>query len=463
MSAGADPSREGASPAPGGPGGLPDRIRVGPAPLEGTVRVPGDKSLSHRVLILGALAGDPVEIEGVAPSEDVLATARCLERLGAAVALEESGSGLAGRVSGHLGEASDVLDCRNSGTAMRLLAGVAAGLQGVTVLTGDASLRSRPMGRVTGPLARMGAAVDGRDGGRLPPLVVRGGRLRGIDHESPVASAQVKSCVLLAGLAAEGPTSVTSPARSRDHTERLLRHLGVDVTTREGPAGQEIVTLTPGRLRSRPLAVPADPSSAAFWLVAAACGDGAVTAPDLGVNPTRSGFLDVLGELGARVQRRPAEPRSGEPVATVTVRGGMAGGARLSGARVVDAIDELVVLALAGAVSAGGLEVRDAAELRVKESDRLASLGAMFRALDLRIEERPDGYRVPGGQRPRGGVVDAGGDHRVAMTAAVAGTVATEVVEVRGIDAVASSYPSFLDDLRALGGDVRLPDGRGPS
>lgn len=435
---------------------LPDRVRVRPGPLAGEIRVPGDKSLSHRVLILGCLAGGGVEVDGVAPSGDVLATMRCLDRLGASVALTEAGTGLAGTVEGPLREPVDVLDCGNSGTALRLLAGVAASLDGVTVLTGDRSLRARPMGRISAPLRRMGAQVDGREEGRLPPLIVRGGSLEAIHHHSPVASAQVKSCVLLAGLGAQGRTSVTSPARSRDHTERLLRHLGAEVVTQHGPGGEETVRLVPAPLRTRPLRVPGDASSAAFWLVAAACGGGRVTTIQIGVNPTRTGFLGALEDLGASVDRRDDERRSGEPVATVTVSGGLPAGARLDGARVVDALDELVVLALAGALSRGGLEVADAAELRVKESDRLAALSATFRALGLRLEERPDGYRVPGGQRPRAGVVDARGDHRIAMTAAVAGTVATGPVEIRGAGCVSSSYPTFLDDLRALGGEVEV-------
>ncbi len=443
--------------------GAPDRVVVRPGPLAGRVRVPGDKSLSHRALILGALAAGTVEVSGVVGSGDVRATAACLRRMGVAVELRPAGHGLAGTVTGTPGEPADVLDCGNSGTGMRLLAGVAAGVDGVSVLTGDDSLRRRPMDRVGDPLEAMGATVLGRGGGRLPPLVVAGGQLTGVDHVSGVASAQVKSCVLLAALGADGPTSVTSPARSRDHTERLLRRLGVDVTTERGADGEEIVRLHPARPTARPVTVPADPSSAAFWLVAAACGSSAVTTPDIATNPGRTGFLEVLGDLGADIDRDDQQPGgdvdlAAEPTGTVTVRPGLPGGATVAGEQVVDALDELVVLALAGAMSDGGLEVRDAAELRVKESDRIAAVSAALGELGVDVETRPDGYRAPGGQRPGPGTVEAGGDHRIAMTACIAGTVAAGPVEVRGMQAVTSSYPTFLDDLRALGGQVEIPD-----
>jgi 3-phosphoshikimate 1-carboxyvinyltransferase len=442
--------------------GVVERVRVHPAALAGTVRVPGDKSLSHRALLLGAMVGERVPLSGLAPSGDVAATAAALRTLGAEVVLSPTDTGLAGHVRGPLGEAADVIDCGNSGTSLRLLAGVVAGIDGVAVLTGDASLRRRPVDRVRAPLERMGARIDARAGGRLPPLVVRGGGLAGIRHDSPVASAQVKSCVLLAGLAATGETTVVSPLRSRDHTERMLRHLGLDVAVTHHDDGREEVTLVPGPLTAAPVEVAGDPSSAAFWLVAAAAGAGAVTVTGLCANPGRLGVVAALRRMGADVDVRDQGTRAGEPVADVHAAPATLTGGTLDGVAVVDALDELPVLALVGALSRDGLEVRDAAELRVKESDRIAALAAALGGLGVVVEERADGYRVPGGQRPGPGRVDAQGDHRIAMTAAVAAVLGTGPVEISGFGAVATSYPSFLDDLARLGGRAEVLESRRP-
>jgi 3-phosphoshikimate 1-carboxyvinyltransferase len=434
-----------------------DHVRVHPAALTGTVAVPGDKSLSHRALLLGALADGRVDVDGLAPSGDVAATAGALRTLGADVTLAATTDGRwAGTVRGPLREADDVLDCGNSGTSLRLLAGVVAAIEGVAVLTGDASLRRRPVGRVATPLTTMGATITARDQGRFPPLVIKGGKLRGVRYESPVASAQVKSCLLLAGLAANGTTTVISPLPSRDHTERLLGHLGVAVDRRIDDDGREVVELEPATVTARSIGVSRDPSSAAFWLVAAVAGAGRITTPGVCANPTRLGVVAALREMGAEVEVTDRGELAGEPVADLTATPGELRGASLDGATVVDAIDELPVLALAGAASRAGLEVRDAQELRVKESDRIATLATALRALGMEIEERPDGYRVPGGQRPGAGTVHADGDHRIAMTAAIAGSLASGPVEVTGFAAVASSYPTFLDDLRRLGGEVEV-------
>lgn len=445
------------------PSGAPDRVLVHPAVLSGTVAVPGDKSVSHRCLLLGALVGDQVAVAGLAPSGDVLSTARALRGLGARIALDEGADGrLEGTVSGPLHEPDDVLDCGNSGTALRLLAGVVAGIDGVSVLTGDASLRQRPVDRVTRPLAAMGAHLHARDGDRLPPLVVRGGALHGATWRQPRASAQVKSCVLLAGLAADGPTTVVSPLVSRDHTERMLAALGNAPTVEVDGDGTETVTIEPGPLLPTDLYAPRDPSSAAFWQVAAAVAGTRVRTTGVLDNETRTGALRVLAAMGARVDLEHLAARGSEPAADVTVAGdvgdGLRGGLVLGGRHVVDALDELPVLALAGAMSADGLEVTDATELRVKESDRIAATAAALGALGVSVEPRPDGYRVAGGQRPRGGHVDAAGDHRIAMTAAIAGAVGDAPVEITGFAAVATSYPTFLVDLTALGGRVEVLD-----
>jgi 3-phosphoshikimate 1-carboxyvinyltransferase len=441
----------------------PDRIRVHPGTLSGTVTVPGDKSLSHRALLLAALADGPCSLEGLADSSDVAATAVALGSMGATVTLTAVADGsLSGTVDGELGEPGDVVDCGNSGTSLRLLAGVAAGIDGLSVLTGDESLRRRPVERIRIPLEAMGARLWARAGDRRPPLVVRGGRLSGIEHRSPVASAQVKSCVLLAGLVADGPTTIISPGPSRDHTERMLGHLGRPVE-RALVDGAERVRVEPGPVAAGAVQVSADPSSAAFWIVAATIGDGDICVPGVCVNPTRTGFVRVLEQMGAQVHSERTREVCGEPVADLHATASPLGAARVEGPAVVDAIDELPILAVAGACGLGGFEVRDAAELRVKESDRIRTLARALGAMGVDVEEFEDGYRVAGGQRPTGGRVDAQGDHRIAMTAAIAATVATGPVEIEGFAAVASSYPGFLDDFERLGGRVERLSGPGPA
>jgi len=447
---------------------LPDRVRIHPAPLAGTVAVTGDKSLSHRCLLIGSLVEGVVELQGLAPSADVAATAEALRRLGCPVELLPGSDGrLSGTITGSVvaaaaartaGGAPIAIDCGNSGTTLRLLAGLAAGAGHHVVLDGDASLRRRPVDRVTAPLTAMGATTDARDG-RLPPLEIVPSTLTGVRWESPVASAQVKSTVLLAAVAAGVPGEVHSPHASRDHTERMLRHAGISVTTTDGVDGSETVRVEPGTVRATSLSASLDPSAAAFWHVAAACGSGTVRTPGLCLNPGRTGALDVLRAMGADVTTGPEREVDGEPVGDVTVAPGELLGGVIEGAMVVRCLDELPVLAVAGAMSRDGLEVRDAAELRVKESDRISVLAATLRAIGLMIDERPDGFHVPGGQRPGPGQVQARGDHRIAMTAAVAACLGDGPVDIDGFSAVGTSYPGFLDDLAALGGRAEALDG----
>jgi 3-phosphoshikimate 1-carboxyvinyltransferase len=450
----------------GAPASLPDRVRIHPAELSGTVQVTGDKSIGHRCLLIGVLADGPVAVSGLPPSADVAATAEALRRLGADVVLTAAPDGrLAGTVTGPIvadaarGHGGPVhIDCGNSGTTLRLLAGLAAGAGRHVVLDGDASLRRRPVDRIMAPLAAMGVAARARDG-RLPPLEVLPSRVDAVRWVSPVASAQVKSAVLLAAVAGGVTGEVDSPHPSRDHTERMLRHGGLDVTTEVKRDGREVVRVVPGTPRPDGLHAPRDPSAAAFWHVAAACGGGAITTPDLCLNPGRTGALDVLRAMGADVTVTGDREESGEPVGDVHVAPGRLDAAEVSGALVVRCLDELPVLALAGAFSEGGLLVRDAGELRVKESDRITVLADTLRAVGLVIEEHPDGFHVPGGQRPGAGTVDAHGDHRIAMTAAVAASLGTGPVEIRGFSAVGTSYPGFLTDLAALGGRAETIDG----
>jgi len=336
--------------------------------LRGVLRVPGDKSISHRAAILGAIARGTTRIFGYLQAEDTLSTLGCLRALG--VSIQEQGSALEIR-GGALREPDQVLDVGNSGTTLRLLAGVLAGQGFHSVLTGDASIRRRPMDRVADPLRRMGARISGRQGGRLAPLAIAGGGLRGIAYRSPVASAQVKSAVLLAGLFAEGETSVAEPSQSRDHTERMLGAFGVEVA-REGLTTR---LRGPAALNATEVRVPGDLSSAAFLLVAAALVPGSELAvTDVGLNPTRTGVLDILGMMGATLDVRDRREEGGEPVGTVAIRAGRLRGAVIGGPLIPRAIDELPVLAVAASLAEGETVIRDAAELRVKESDRVEAL-----------------------------------------------------------------------------------------
>jgi len=441
--------------------GPPDRVRIHPAALSGTVDVTGDKSLSHRCLLIGALVDGTVTVHGIAPSADVAATAQALRLLGVAVDLSPGDDGrLSGTIAGPIplasSEAAVMVDCGNSGTTLRLLAGLAAGSGRRVVLDGDASLRRRPVDRILAPLRAMGVEAHARED-RLPPLEIVPRPLRPIRWVSDVASAQVKSAVLLAALAAGLPAEVRSPHPSRDHTERMLRHAGIRVEVIDD-AGAEVVRLEPGRVDVRSLSASRDPSAAAFWHVVAACGSGPVTTPELCLNPGRTGALDVLRAMGAAVEVARARDIDGEPVGDVTVVPAPLTGARIDGALVVRCLDELPVLAVAGALSRDGLEVADASELRVKESDRITVLARTLGAIGIEVEERPDGFRVAGGQRPGAGSVEAHGDHRIAMTAAVAATLGTGPVDITGFAAVGTSYPGFLEDLAALGGRVEVLD-----
>jgi len=445
---------------------VPSRVRVHPATLRGTVEVTGDKSLSHRCLLVAALIDGEVHVEGLAPSGDVAATAAALQALGVRIELDARSDGrLSGTVTGPIPTddtgAVVLVDCGNSGTTLRLLAGLAAGRDRRITMDGDASLRRRPVDRVLTPLRAMGVEASAAGDGRRPPLTIHRGVRHGVEWESPVASAQIKSALLLAGVAAGVEVTVRSPRPSRDHTERMLRHAGLTVLTDEG-GGSETVSIVPGRLDVVRLSASRDPSAAAFWHVAAAFGAGPITTPGLCLNPGRTGALEVLRMLGADVRLTDEMLRDGEPLGTVHVAQGRvprAGRVEVDGALVVRSLDELPVLALAGALSDAGLVVREAEELRVKESDRIATVGALFSALGMHLEQRADGFVVPGGQQPGPGTVEAHGDHRIAMTAAIAGSLGTGPVEIGGFGAVGTSYPAFLDDLRALGGSVEVLDG----
>ena len=416
--------------------------------LRGRLRVPGDKSIAHRYALLAALAEGRSTLAHFAPGADCQSTLACLRTLG--VEIEDTAAGtvtLLGRGFGQLRSPAAPLDAGNSGTTMRLMAGVLAGHPFVSTMTGDASLSKRPMRRVIAPLERMGARIEAVDG--HAPLTIHGAALHAIAHEPDTPSAQVKSAVLLAGLHADGETTVREPAATRDHTERALTAFGGSVS---------IDGLTVGirggqRLAGQSLTVPGDFSSAAFWLVAAAAQPGSrIEVEEVGLNPTRIALLDVLRRFGAYVSVSITATEAGEPRGSVTIEGNRTGRVDIGPSDVPALIDELPAIA-ALAAHGGQVDVRGAGELRVKESDRIAALVAGFRALGLDADERPDGFSIagrPGRARPAGGVADARGDHRMAMAFAIAALAADGPSTIDGADAVAISYPGFFDTLQHL-------------
>jgi 3-phosphoshikimate 1-carboxyvinyltransferase len=428
---------------------LPAEVTLGGVrPLRGRLRVPGDKSLSHRALMFAALASGTSQLSHLATGEDVDATRQALEQLGVRIkrARDDSVTVRSRGVEG-LREADAVLECGNSGTTMRILSGIVAGRPFLTVLTGDASLRQRPMARIIEPLRRMGATLDARDGGTRAPLVIRGGDLVGCRHELAVASAQVKSCLLLAGLQARGATEIVEPAQSRDHTERMLAAFGAPIE-----CDGRRVTITAGEPKPFDLAVPGDPSSAAFFVVAATITPGSeIVLEDVCINPTRIAFITVLQRMGADIDIVPHGERGGEPVGDLVVRSAALHATHIGGEEVPSLLDEVPALATAAAFADGITEIRDAAELVVKESDRIGTLNQELAQLGIGCEPLPDGLVIRGGQ-PRPGMLKSHGDHRVAMAAAVAANALDGTSTVRGWRAVGSSYPEFLDDLASLTG-----------
>lgn len=425
------------------------------APLSGTVQVPGDKSISHRALILGAMASGRTTITGLLEGDDVLATARAMRAFGATVTRTGDGAWTV-EAQGGFAEPSDVIDCGNAGTGVRLIMGAMAGYPITATFTGDGSLRKRPMGRVLEPLGRMGATWLARDGGRLP-LTLRGGALAGLDYTLPMASAQVKSAVLLAGLHADGPVTVVEPEATRDHTERMLRAFGASVTVTDHN-DRRVITLQPGAtLSGSHVAVPGDPSSAAFPIVAALITPGSeVTVTGVMLNPLRTGLFDTLREMGADLTITGRRDASGEEVGDITARHSTLRGVVVPPARAPSMIDEYPILAVAAAFATGDTVMRGVGEMRVKESDRIALMAAGLEACGVDVEEEPEGFIVHGtGQAPRGGgLVETHGDHRIAMSHLILGLAAREAVRVDEPGMIATSFPTFADMMRGLGADI---------
>ena len=445
-------------------------VRFDPAgPLRGSLRPPADKSISHRAAILAAMGDGETVVHGYLDAADTNSTLAAVAALGAIVEKRSNSDRnstigeleLAIQGVGLRGAASAEIDVGNAGTLMRLLPGWLAGQpEGEWTLDGDASIRTRPVDRVVDPLTEMGAAVSAREG-RVPPLVINGSALHGITYRLPVASAQVKSCILLAGLLADGPTTVVEPAPTRDHTERMLRVAGAELAVE--PSGTPVairgelpgnrITVSPAaRLLPGELTVPADFSSAAFLLTAAVVTRGSeVTVTDTGLNPTRIGLLGILNRMGAGLEVDEGLAAGGEPLGAVTARHGPPlEGVRVGGSDVPLAIDELPLVALLGCFAEGETHLSGAQELRHKESDRIATVVEGLSGLGAEIEATDDGFVVTGTGGLRGGRIDSHGDHRLAMLGAVAGLASTEGVEVTGFEAAAVSYPGFEADLRSL-------------
>ncbi len=419
--------------------------------LRGTVHVPGDKSISHRALMLGALASGKTDIRGLLLGEDPRSTAACFRAMGAQISelntelVTVQGIGL-----GQLQEPESVLDAGNSGTTLRLMLGILAShADQFFTVTGDDSLRSRPMGRVVRPLEQMGAKIWGRQGGKFAPLAIQGQKLQSIHYQSPIASAQVKSCVMLAGLMCEGETIVTEPHQSRDHSERMFRAFGADVEV--DVEACRVVVKGPAQLQGQPVTVPGDISSAAFWMVAAAIvPDSDLMIENVGINPTRTGVLEVLQQMEADIMLHNQRTVAGEPVADIQVRYSQLKACRIEGAIIPRLIDEIPVLAVAAAFAKGTTVIRDAAELRVKESDRLMAMATQLQKFGAQVSEHPDGLDITGGEPLQGTEVESWGDHRIAMSFAIASLNATGTTTIHHAESAAISYPDFVPTLDSV-------------
>lgn len=421
--------------------------------LHGEISVPGDKSISHRSIMLGSLAEGTTWVSGFLMGEDNLSTWKAFESMGVTLrqtgpdSLEIEGVGLNGLV-----EPSNVIDCGNSGTTMRLMSGLMAGQNFFSVLTGDKYLRQRPMKRIVTPLAVMGARIWGRDGGDRAPLAIQGGSLKPISYASPVASAQVKSAVLLAGLSVEGETTVTEPHLSRDHSERMLTCFGAEVRPFEGGVSLQ----GRPRLLGQEVMVPGDISSAAFFMVAGLVTPGAeLMIRNVGINPTRSGIIDILIAMGGELELHDIREQSGEPVADILVRHSRLKGIEIGGNMIPRAIDEFPVICVAAALAEGTTTIRDATELRVKETDRIAAMVSELGKLGGQVEARPDGMFITGVEQLNGGTVSSYGDHRIAMSMAVAALAATDAVTIENTMCTETSFPGFWALLAELLGSYQ--------
>lgn len=423
---------------------------IGPSKgLKGQIVVPGDKSISHRAIMFASLAEGASRVRGLLRGEDCLSTLSAFQQMG--IVVDDSGDELIieGRGIRGLQEPDDVIDCGNSGTTMRLMSGILAAQPFFSVLTGDKYLRKRPMARIIQPLTTMGAQISGREKATKAPLAIQGGFLKSCEYHSPVASAQVKSAVLLAGMQIEGETRVYEPHLSRDHSERMLRYFGVDIQSFEGGA----MVKGPANLQGREVDVPGDISSAAFFLVAALITPGSeLLLKNVGVNPTRSGIIDILQQMGGRIELQNQRELSGEPVADLLVSYSALKGIQIGGELVPRAIDEFPVVCVAAAFAEGETLICDARELRVKETDRIAAVCETLGRIGGRVEALDDGMRITGTGRLLGGEVDSFGDHRIAMSMAVAGLASDAEVKILDTACTATSFPNFWELIDEVNG-----------
>jgi 3-phosphoshikimate 1-carboxyvinyltransferase len=426
-----------------------DRIVIKPSRgLSGTVRVPGDKSITHRAVILGAIAEGRTEIHGHLSAEDCLCTVQAFRDMGVEITEKKNGPlTVQGKGLWGLKEPGDVLNLGNSGTALRLLTGLLAGQRFFSVLTGDSSLRTRPMRRLLEPLQRMGAEIQGRDDGDHAPIAIRGRHLHGISYPLPVASAQLKSALLLAGLVARGKTEITEPVLSRDHTERMLDYLGVRLTVK----GLSVSVEGPMEFKSKEIYIPGDFSSAAFLIVAALiCPNSELVIREVGLNPARTGLIEILIKMGGRIEIQNQRAQCGEPVGDLIIRSSQLSGLTVEGEIIPRIIDELPILCIAAAIANGETVIRGARELRVKETDRITAMARELRKMGAEVSELPDGMRIKGGRPLIGAVCGSHGDHRIAMAMSIAGLAAQGRTVVEDTDCIATSFPGFEKTIQRI-------------
>ncbi|MGQ0792755.1 MAG: 3-phosphoshikimate 1-carboxyvinyltransferase [Deltaproteobacteria bacterium] len=420
-------------------------------PLKGEFTPPGDKSISHRAALLGGICDGETTVRGFLSSDDTLSSVKAMQMLGVEVEFTSELLRIRGRGLHGLKEPDDVIDAGNSGTTSRLISGILSAQGFFSAITGDKYLRARPMERVVKPLSLMGARFSGRNGGKNLPLAIQGGALRGVRYELPVASAQVKSAILLAGIYAGGETEVVEPTPTRDHTERMLAYFGAEVR-REG---RSVKVKTTSTLRGGEVVVPADISSAAFFIAAALINPNSqVLIRNVGVNPHRTGVINIFRQMGGRVEILNEREVSGEPIADLLASSSALRGIQIGGDLIARAIDELPVIAAAACFAEGETTIRDAKELRVKETDRIRATSAELQKLGADIQELPDGMIIKSGQQLRGARCDSWGDHRIAMSVAIAATRATGETEINGSECVSVSFPEFFEALRDLRGGL---------
>ncbi|MEO0293260.1 MAG: 3-phosphoshikimate 1-carboxyvinyltransferase [candidate division WOR-3 bacterium] len=417
--------------------------------IKGKIRVSGDKSITHRGLIIGSIAEGKTILRNYSTCEDCYSTLEIMKELGVQIkednkVLEIEGKGLTG-----LAEPSNILDCRNSGTSMRLIAGLLAGQDFFSILTGDKSLLSRPMKRIVEPLRRMGAIIYGRNNDEYAPLAIKGTKLKGIDYKLPIPSAQVKSSLLIASLYARGNTIIEEPTQSRDHTERMLNLFGAKVEFK----GNKIILKEKNKLNAQEVFIPGDISSAAFFIVLASCQeDSELLIEQVGINPTRTGIIEILKKMGAQISILNKKEICNEPVADILIKGSSLKGIEIGGDIIPKLIDELPILALAGTQAKGKTIVRDAKELRVKESDRIHTITEGLRKLGAKIEEKEDGFIVEGPVKLKGNICESFGDHRIGMTLAIGGLLAEGETTILEAECINVSFPEFIRTLRRISG-----------